>query len=922
MEQKIKIILDPKEHKSKNGIFFEELMKSVFSTQGYELTNNINFTGMEIDLLGKHNIREEILYVECKAKEKPKSTEIRNFIFNITHKNTDYGYFVYTEELDHQAAGLKKEIEENKEKYKNVSFFGPDKIIQALIISNKIKDFKSIPIRSMENISTVILAYTYFGIFYILLPFDGTQIKQFYLYNALDLTPITEIESIIGIYEIERRTIVSELKNSIKEIRNLELCVQIKSSIPRENNSIPIEIEYITDVPPNITKWVGRNKELNSIASDNFKVIFITGLGGQGKSSLASYYVQKSIIQTQYEFWDWRDCKEEDNRLHTKIISAIGRITGGNISLPTLSDLKTDELINTFFHYLGNRSIVFVFDNIDHYIDLEKFIPIGGIGKLFFEALEREHKSKFIFTCRPFIRSAAVGFYQIKLEGLSYKETEELFNSYNIPIKKEELNEILKYSHELTQGHPLWLNLIAAQAVMGKEKLKELIENIELNDILNETNITSILSEKILGVVWNTLSSKQKLLLRAMSEIVRAETELNLGLILERELNHNQFQKALKQLINLNLIVVKSSTGTQDLLDLHPLVKVFIKHRFLISERNRFISLIEQHYDKIIFILKAKLTENLPLSSYENWTHKIELEINKGELKNALTVLTEIYSPIIKAGFVEEYLRVADLLFMKIDWQTAINEEYSYFNTQLAYYIEIIIHFGKNESAEFNLTKYEKCISGKSSDYIILCSLRCYYHWFIGEFSKAIKWGEKGEYLLKSSNIDNDHSLLHHLALARRDSKNHKNIKIALRYFAGNKEIKEILNNPVDKEMSGSLYGNVGRCFHFLNHFDDALNCYKKSLLLLFDERSTQSVLNVGYACKWISEILLRKNELEIAIYFVKLGMLSWYKYAPPYGEQLANLFLSIKIDQKEKDRINALEDWQIEKFCKEWINN
>lgn len=187
--------------------------------------------------------------------------------------------------------------------------------------------------------------------------------------------------------------------------------------------------------PPNINKWVGRSNELKSLSSKDFKVTFITGIGGQGKSALASYYI-KHIVENDrlWELWDWRDCKEEDNRFHTMIISIIERITRGRIRSNQLINESINSLIEIVFEQLGSKKIVFVFDNIDKYIDLVNFVPSRGISILFEKALNREHSSKFIFTCRPAILYSHSDLLQLEIEGLNIDNTIEIFNKYKIPV--------------------------------------------------------------------------------------------------------------------------------------------------------------------------------------------------------------------------------------------------------------------------------------------------------------------------------------------------------------------------------------------------------------------------------------------------------------------------------------------------------
>ena len=42
----------------------------------YKIAQRVNFTGMEIDLVAEHLDKNEIAYIECKAKEKLNSSEI------------------------------------------------------------------------------------------------------------------------------------------------------------------------------------------------------------------------------------------------------------------------------------------------------------------------------------------------------------------------------------------------------------------------------------------------------------------------------------------------------------------------------------------------------------------------------------------------------------------------------------------------------------------------------------------------------------------------------------------------------------------------------------------------------------------------------------------------------------------------------
>ena len=79
MISEIQIILE-NENPYKKGNCFERLVRDIIEQHRYEVSSNVNYTGMELDLTAVHKDRQnESLYVECKAKEKVSSSEILTF---------------------------------------------------------------------------------------------------------------------------------------------------------------------------------------------------------------------------------------------------------------------------------------------------------------------------------------------------------------------------------------------------------------------------------------------------------------------------------------------------------------------------------------------------------------------------------------------------------------------------------------------------------------------------------------------------------------------------------------------------------------------------------------------------------------------------------------------------------------------------
>jgi len=680
-----------------------------------------------------------------------------------------------------------------------------------------------------------------------------------------------------------------------------------------ENNlSNKVITAYDCDSPPSNSNWVGRKNELELLDKSNFKACFITGIGGQGKSGLAAHFVSTHLSET---YWDWRDCKEEDNRFITILIGLVERLTNGKFRSYQLIKEPISSIIDLFFKELGDREAVFIFDNIDNYIDLVDFYPTRGIKVLLEKILSVNHKSKFIFTCRPEINSHSPQTTQIILNDLSLVETKELFRNINCPLKTVDKEEVAQKAHDLTHGHPLWLNLIAAQLFKGKEIVNKFIDDIKNSKSSDIQNPSTILAVNTLNIVWKNLNPKQQSFMRGLAETVVAETERHLRRIMESEFNENQFYKAFNAVKKLNLVVIKSPTFSAELYELHPLVKEFIIYKFEKKERNKYITMFVNFYDQIILLVKKAPEPTDPLSLFQNWTNKIELEVNKENYQSALTTLHQISETIITAGYIEEYQRVATKFFIEVDFNEALSNEFPYFEEQVKTFAISLSEIGKFSEAEAYLNKFSKCIAVKGVQYITLCNTYAYHYWCKKEFSLAIEFAEKALNLINNSNVIIGPNASHNLALALRDSGDKSNLLKALNIFTNGESIDMLYANldTADTEM-GSYYGNIGRCLWLLDKKDQAIEFYKKSFKCLKDEMYANSQINRGYACSWLAESFLEQNQLVDSYCFFRLALKYWQTVSPlkkiDLEKQYARKFKSIN------PKVLNYSDWEIEKFC------
>jgi len=291
----IKILLEDGSSNKAKGNCFESLIRKLLSTHQYDIRGNVNFSGMEIDLIANHKHKSETLYVECKAKEKVSSDELSKFCFNVGFKEADFGYFFRTQELEFQAGALLCEIRD-KPKYRNLTFFEPDDIIQMLSDARMIFEPKS----ELEpfTISKKILAVTYFGDYLIYLIDESNLFPtKFIAINAKDNTTELTQESLLlltsRIDELKKLTPITNVIQSkaiaiFQDVKDLS--IETISEVQESENWF----DYLPASSVN-KHFVGRDTirtqileylQRNTINQIKKRIFYLNGKSGWGKSSL------------------------------------------------------------------------------------------------------------------------------------------------------------------------------------------------------------------------------------------------------------------------------------------------------------------------------------------------------------------------------------------------------------------------------------------------------------------------------------------------------------------------------------------------------------------------------------------------------------------------------------------------------------
>lgn len=658
------------------------------------------------------------------------------------------------------------------------------------------------------------------------------------------------------------------------------------------------------DRPPLVELCIGREQDLEAIKTSTAKVVFLTGIGGQGKSTLAAQYYTDSQAAKSFSIYVWRDCKEERERFENQLAVVVEQLSNGRISAVDLAKQSTAAITALLINSIKNVEILFVFDNVDHYVDLENG-KLSGSPEVFIQKLiQSETRSQAVFTCRPAVSYSDTSVLSLRLEGLTLEAAAELFSKRGAPSEDAEI----QLAHSVTEGHAFWLDLLAIQVARraSTTDLTSLVKEIQSG--------RGLLPENTLNSIWSTLGDREHMVLRAIAETVRPETEDEISEYLRHVITYSKTLKAINKVRALNLVVVKRRPNAPDLMELHPLVRQFVRRKFTATERVSFIAAIIKVYKRFIGNNKSQISERPSLSLLQHWTQNAELDIAARNFRDAFLTLWEVSDAFWATAYAREFCRVARLLLKEANWVVDY-PKFKGFESVFLIHMENLGYLGEYSEAEALLDRYERTVESKDVRYINYCDMRCHLAWVRGDFTLAIQWGRKGKKLKDDTQVDTQYDISHTLALAERDG---GEPEIALKTFLKDQTLSEVTNpEELDETRGGPHYGNIGRCLHFMGQIDNALICYQKSALLLEQQSSKEPAMNQGYIRTWIGELLVARQQFRLAEIFFRAAHLKWENVSPPKARK------AMQLARQTRTRISnpsEVEDVGIESICRDWI--
>ena len=245
---------------------------------------------------------------------------------------------------------------------------------------------------------------------------------------------------------------------------------------------------------------------------------------------------------------------------------------------------------------------------------------------------------------------------------------------------------------------------------------------------------------KTTKTIWDSLNNQQRSVLRTMAELDRPEPKSQLFKILPG-INFNRVNRALNTLCSFHLVETRTQTGSEPLLGLHPIIREFVRSNFPKQEREQYVGTIFGFLDQMISRFRHLLPQDPSYAILEHWIQKAELQIRFGRFEEATSTITEIIFPLVNRGYSEEMIRLTMRLLGEVNWAEACSS-YKDFDSVFQRCLTLMVEVGHDASDAF-LTQYENAIPGKSSQFILLCKLRCYADWYTGKYDSAIRWGKR-----------------------------------------------------------------------------------------------------------------------------------------------------------------------------------
>lgn len=671
----------------------------------------------------------------------------------------------------------------------------------------------------------------------------------------MDKEEITHLERMISLHK-KNLYILEEMLATYGADQPLHLVNSVtmeKEAIARYNKQIEsistdtkqAEKAGILASLPRRPYFVGREEEIESILqslqpNSRTFIVGIEGIGGVGKSTLATEISYRCIENDLFEAVIWISAKESMLTLHgiepvipeAKTLSDILITIGTSLGNPTIGNLSIQDQIKRAYNLLARQTTLLVLDNFESLSKNEQ--------RDILDFLRRSPITlKVAITSRERVSEGQI----IRLQGLSFEESNALLEwdaqQKNIHLTQDQN----KYLVELTGGLPLALLWVQGQIAVLGYSVTQVLDKLSL-----DTEIPIL--QYCFNHSWNLLRhNNEKKILFVLSLLPEAVSRSALKEIAGIE-DADSFDTSISDLLQLSLIDHETD---RDYFSILPLTRRFIRSQFVADRK--FIKQAElkiaQYYARLV----------MQKSGFKEWRGYDDLLLDRN---NILSVAQWCYKSVQRkqnssASLPKQTRNIAEILvqigiqFGSVLWQRA----FWYDRMTLAH---AALSAAKLLEDWKSFSTFARNIS--------------WIYFYQGDYLRALRWSE--ESLLATTKTEDD--LL--IAAAKRSL---GTVELRLGNFDhSEKLLKDVLqttekyaNDDYGIYSKGFAQYGLGDLEYERGNIQAAKEWYQKALDTWQNPVRKDPVRHVSYALNGLGFVALKEKNYEEAKRFFMEGIQS-----------------------------------------------
>ncbi|MBD2169311.1 tetratricopeptide repeat protein [Calothrix membranacea FACHB-236] len=344
-----------------------------------------------------------------------------------------------------------------------------------------------------------------------------------------------------------------------QELHNLAVVLNKIDSQPIQTTSS----SFIDTNLPCLKYWQGRTNELEQLRDwlkdKSINLIFIQGIGGIGKSTLASKIYTEASEYFDNKFWAGVSQKPSFSEFAKQVLIQLER--NSNVQV---YDANASQLVYELRNCLQSNKFLLVIDNFETLLKAEGQLQDKYYQEFLNVLRKCKSGSKVVITTRQRLAEFEENSCWLPLLGFSPEEGSALLRCLGILDSEEQLQ---KFSQQ-AEGHPLLLNLLAKFFI--KQGLIHHIETpkLDVSDLLkllsDPENAKTYVSKAViiqnlseLEDKFNHLSPKQQRLLLNLSVYSSGFNLVDAGAILSQEV----FKQDLDELEKAGFLTKQTNTS-------------------------------------------------------------------------------------------------------------------------------------------------------------------------------------------------------------------------------------------------------------------------------------------------------------------------------------------------------------------------